>query len=63
MEDELNLPILPNIPRQAHIQPSIKHALVYIGSLFDAVYVVIFNKICPFSLQRQHNPMRVEKPP
>ena len=42
MEGELDLPMLPNIARQAHIFPNIKHSLVLIGSLCDAGCTVTF---------------------
>ena len=36
IEGELDLPMLPNIARQAHILSNIKHSLVSIGALYDA---------------------------
>ena len=42
MEGELDFPMLPNIARQAHISPNIKHSLVSIGSLCDAGCTVTF---------------------
>ena len=56
MEGELDLPMLPNISRQAHILPNLKHSLVSIGALFDAGCTVTFKiKYVTVEKQRRHN--------
>ena len=42
MKGELDLPMLPNISRQAHIFPNIKHSLFLIESLCDDGCTVTF---------------------
>ena len=42
MEGRLDLPMLPNTARQAHILPSINNSLVYIVALCDEVFTVVF---------------------
>ena len=42
MEGESYLPMLPSTDTQAHILPNTKHALVSIGELCDAGYIVTF---------------------
>ena len=42
MGGELDLPMLPNASRQAHILPNMKHSLVSIGALYDTNYTVTF---------------------
>ena len=42
IKGELNLPMSPNISRQSHNSPNIKHSIVSIGTLCDAGCAVTF---------------------
>ena len=42
IEDQLNLPMLTDLARQAHIFPNIKHSLISIKELYDAGCTVTF---------------------